>query len=118
MREPSPPSLNALLGNEIGASSPLGEGTQDPSLVDYNLEIKAVFPLDMVLDIQKCIAQKVRNTVIGRNLVGKASFKDLQDCLKLHLPTPFSTVTLLTRGYFEVLFEEEEGAIATRKLAQ
>ncbi|CAK9876822.1 unnamed protein product [Sphagnum jensenii] len=29
---------------------------------------------------------------------------------------PFSTVTLLTRGYFEVLFEQEEGAKAARKL--
>jgi hypothetical protein len=54
--------------------------------------------------------------VIGRTLAGRASFKDLQDCLRLHLPAPFSTVTLLTRGYFKVLFENEEGAKATRKL--
>ncbi|CAK9254738.1 unnamed protein product [Sphagnum jensenii] len=36
---------------------------------------------------------------------------------QLHLPAPFLTVTLLTRGYFEVLFEKEEGARAARKLA-
>ncbi|CAM6021601.1 unnamed protein product [Sphagnum balticum] len=35
---------------------------------------------------------------------------------RLHLPAPFLTVTLLTRGYFEVLFEKEEGAKAARKL--
>jgi hypothetical protein len=55
--------------------------------------------------------------VIGRTLGGRASYKDLVDCFKLHLPTPFVTITLLTRGYFEILFEEEEGARATRKLA-
>jgi hypothetical protein len=54
--------------------------------------------------------------MIGRTLVGRASFKELHDCLKLHLPAPCSTITLLIRGYFEVLFEEEEGAKATRKL--
>ncbi|CAK9263702.1 unnamed protein product [Sphagnum jensenii] len=55
--------------------------------------------------------------MIGRTLAGRASFKDLQDCLRLHLPAPFLMVTLLTRGYFEVLFEKEEGARAARKLA-
>jgi len=54
--------------------------------------------------------------VIRRTLAGRASFKDLQDCLKLHLPAPFLTVTLLTQGYFEVLFEKEEGARTARKL--
>ncbi|CAK9233703.1 unnamed protein product [Sphagnum troendelagicum] len=71
----------------------------------------------MVIELQKCAALRARKTVIGRTLAGRASFKDLQDCLKLHLPAPFSTVTLLTRGYFEVLFEQEEGAKAARKLA-
>jgi hypothetical protein len=28
----------------------------------------------------------------------------------------FSSTTLLTKGYFLILFENEEGAIATRKL--
>jgi hypothetical protein len=36
--------------------------------------------------------------------------------LKLHLPTTFISATLLTHGYFLVLFENEEGAIYTRKL--
>jgi hypothetical protein len=49
-------------------------------------------------------------------LGGKVTFKALQECLKLHLPAPFSAVTLLTRGYFEILFEDKEGARATRKL--
>ncbi|CAM6027156.1 unnamed protein product [Sphagnum balticum] len=55
--------------------------------------------------------------MIRRTLAGRVSFKDLQDCLKLHLPAPFVTITLLTRGYFEVLFKKEEGVRATRKLA-
>jgi hypothetical protein len=71
----------------------------------------------MVLDLKKCAAQRVRKTVIGRTLEGRASHKDLVDCLKLHLLAPFATITLLTRGYFEILFEDEEGAKATRKLA-
>jgi hypothetical protein len=117
MKEPSHPSLNALPGSGSGISSPTGEDTQGPSSIDYTLEIEAVFPLDMVLDMQKCAAQRARKTVIGRTLGGKTSYKDLVDCLKLHLPTPFVTITLLTRGYFEILFKEEEGTRATRKLA-
>jgi hypothetical protein len=64
----------------------------------------------MVIEMQKNAALRTHKTVIERTLAGRASFKDLQDCLKLHLPTPFSTVTLVTRGYFEVLFGKEEGA--------
>jgi hypothetical protein len=71
----------------------------------------------MVIEMRKNLALRARKTVIGRTLAGRASFKDLQDCLKLHLPAPFLTITLLTRGYFEILFEKEEGARATRKLA-
>ncbi|CAK9220079.1 unnamed protein product [Sphagnum troendelagicum] len=71
----------------------------------------------MVVELQKNAALKACKTVIGRTVSGKASFKDLQDCLRLHLLAPFLTVTLLTRGYFEVLFEKEEGAGAIRKLA-
>jgi len=40
----------------------------------------------------------------------------LLDYLKLHLPIPLVSITLLTRGYFEILFEEEEGAKTTRRL--
>jgi len=44
------------------------------------------------------------------------TFKTLQECLKLHLLVSFTSATLLTRGYFLILFENEEGAKATRKL--
>ncbi|CAM6061973.1 unnamed protein product [Sphagnum tenellum] len=46
------------------------------------------------------------------------SLLELRKLRKLEAPpsAPFSMVTLLTRGYFEVLFEKEEGAKATRKL--
>ncbi len=117
VRDPPIPSLNALPGSGSGLSPPSGEDNQGPSPVDYTLEIEAVFPQDMVQDLKKCEAQRARKTVIGRTLGGRASHKDLVDCLKLHLPAPFVTVTLLTRGYFEILFEDEEGAKATRKLA-
>jgi len=117
VREKLPTSLDALPGNGTGASSPSGEDTQGPLPVDYNLEIKAEFLNAMVIELQKNVALRARKTVIGRTLAGRASFKDLQDCLRLHLPVPFLTITLLTRGYFEVLFEKEEGARAARKLA-
>ncbi len=70
----------------------------------------------MVLDMQKCAAQRACKTVIGRTLRGRASYKDLVDCLKLYLLAPFVTITLLTRSYFKIHFKEEEGARATRKL--
>ncbi len=44
------------------------------------------------------------------------TIKALYDCLKLHLPVSFTSSMLLTRGYFEILFEDEEGAKTTRKL--
>jgi hypothetical protein len=62
-------------------------------------------------------AKKMRRTVICRTLGGRATLKTLLDCFKLHLPVPFVSINLLTRGYFEVQFEEEEGAKATRRLA-
>jgi hypothetical protein len=114
--QPSPP-LDALPSNKTRASSPSGENTQGPSPIDYSLEIEVEFPPTMVIEMQRNAALRARKTVIERTLVGRASFKDLQDCLKLHLPMPFSMVTLVTRGYFEVLFEKVEGARATRKLA-
>ncbi len=117
VREKLPTSLDTLPGKRTGAPSPSGEDTQGPSLVDYNLEIEATFPPAMVIELQKNTARRARKTVIGRTLAGRASFKDLQDCLKLHLSVPFLTVTLLTRGYFEILFEKEEGARVARKLA-
>ncbi len=97
VREKLPTSLDTLPGNGTGAPSPSGEqDTQGPSPVDYNLEIEAAFPPAMVIEFQKNTALRARKTVIGRTLAGRASFKDLQDCLKLHLLAPFLTVTLLT----------------------
>jgi len=81
------------------------------------MEIKADFPTDLVIVMQESVTKKARRTVIGRMLGGRATFKALLDCLKLHLPAPFNSVSLLTRGYFEVLFENEEGAKATRRLS-
>jgi len=47
---------------------------------------------------------------------GRSTFKALHKCLKLHLPATFISATLLTRGYFLILFVNEEGAISTRKV--
>jgi len=80
------------------------------------LEIEADFPKELVLIMQENSAKKARRTVIGRTLGGRATFKTLLDCLKLHLPAPLVSTTLLTRGYFEILFEDEEGAKGTRRL--
>jgi hypothetical protein len=79
--------------------------------------LEADFPEEMVLEMQGAAAKKARRTVIGRTLGGRASFKALHECLKLHLPPSFVSTTLLTKGYFLILFDKEEGAIATRKLA-
>jgi hypothetical protein len=81
------------------------------------LEIEADFPKDLVLTMQGNVAKKARRTVIDRTLGGRATFKTLLECLKLHLLAPLVSITLLTRGYFEQNFENEEGAKATRRLA-
>jgi hypothetical protein len=80
------------------------------------MEIEAEFPTDLVVEMQESAAKKTKRTVIGRTLGGRATFKALLDYLKLHLPAPFNSVSLLTRGYFEVPFENKEGAKATRRL--
>jgi len=113
---PSPPSLIVQPGSGIGAASLEGEAAQgpSPSPIDYSVEVEADFPKDLVSTMKENVAKKARRTVIGRTLGGRATLKTLFDCLKLHLPIPFVSITLLTRGYFEVRFEEEEGAKATR----
>jgi hypothetical protein len=98
-----------------GQTAPTGVDHQGPSPVDPNIEVEVEFPAKMVLEMQGAVAKKARRTVIGRTLGGRASFKALHECLKLHLPTSFASTTLLTRGYFLILFDSEEGAIATRK---
>ncbi len=114
---PSPHSLIVQPGSGTGAVSPEGEAAQGPSPIDYSMEIEADFPTDLVLVMQESTMKKARRTVIDRTLGSRATFKALLDCLKLHLPAPFNSVSLLTRGYFEVFFENEEGAKATRRLA-
>ncbi|CAK9878236.1 unnamed protein product [Sphagnum jensenii] len=66
--------------------------------------------------MQENAAKKAKQTVIDKTLGGRATFKTLLDCLKLHLPAPLVSVTFFTRGYFEILLEYEEGAKATRRL--
>jgi hypothetical protein len=87
-----------------------------PSPVDYSLELEVEFPQDMVIEMQGNAAKKVRRTVIRCTLGGRTTFKALHECLKLDLPTFYTSTTLLTRGYFLILFENKEGAISTRKL--
>jgi len=114
---PSNPTLIVQLGNGPGRTSPTKEETQGPSPVDYSVELEAEFPKEMVSEMQGNTARKARRTIIGRMLGGRATFKELHESLKLHLPTTYVSATLLTRGFFLVLFENEEGATQTRKLA-
>lgn len=110
------PSLHTLItqpGHGSGVASPDGEAPQGPSPVHYKLEIEADFPKDLVLTMQENVAKKARRTVIGRTFGGRATFKTLLNCLKLHLPAPLVSITFLTRGYFKILFKDEEGAKAT-----
>jgi hypothetical protein len=114
---PEHSTLNVHLGNGSGRTSPPGEDIQGPSPVNYSKELKVDFPKDLVIEMQVNAAKKARRTVIGRTLGGRASFKMLRESLKLHLPASFVSVTLLRKGFFLILFEDEEGAITTRKLA-
>jgi hypothetical protein len=70
----------------------------------------------MVLEMQEGAVCKAQRMVIGRALGGRPTIKALQDCFKLHLPASYTSVTLLTRGFFEVLFTNEEGAKFARKI--
>ncbi len=113
---PPIPALITRLGKGPGTITPTGADPQGLSPMDYGLELEAEFPHEMVSEMQGNAAKKARRTVIGRTLGGRAMFKALHECLKLHLPTSFTSTTFLTRGYFLITFENEEGAIATRKL--
>lgn len=113
---PPIPALITRLGKGPGTSAPKGADLQGPSQVDQGLELEAEFPHEMGSEMQSNAARKARRTVIGRTLEGRPTFKALHKCLKLHLPATFTSITLLTRGYFLISFENEEGAIATRKL--
>jgi hypothetical protein len=110
------PILITHPGSGPGTTTSTGVDTQGPSPVDYNLELEAEFPTDMVFEMQGNAAKKMCRTVIGRILGGRATFKALHKCLKLHLLVSFISATFLTRSYFLILFENEEGAISTRKL--
>jgi hypothetical protein len=59
------------------------------------LEIEADFPKELVLTMQENAAKKARRSVIGRTLGGRATFKTLFDCLKLHLLAPLVSIALL-----------------------
>jgi hypothetical protein len=54
--------------------------------------------------------------VIRKALGNRPTIKAFQDCLKLHLPPSYTSVTLLTRGFFKVFFTNEKEAKSTRKI--
>jgi len=114
-----PPNLTLIVhpGSGPRRTSPTGEETQGPSPVDYSFELEAKFSNEMVIEMQGNAAKKARRIVIGRMLGRRATFKVLHECLKLHLPATFVSATLFTRGFFLILFENEEGTTSTRKLA-
>jgi hypothetical protein len=110
------PALITQASKGPGKSASKGAELQGPTPVDHGLEIEAELPYEMVSEMQSSAATKARRMVIGRTLGGRPSFKALHECLKLHLPATYVSTTLLTRGYFLIAFENEEGAIAARKL--
>jgi hypothetical protein len=110
------PTLITHLSKGPRKSVPKGADLQGPSPIDHGLELEAEFPHEMVSEMQNNAATKARRMVIGRTLGGRLSFKALHECLKLHLLATYASTTLLTCGYFLIAFENEEGAIATRKL--
>jgi hypothetical protein len=108
--------LNTPLGNGLGLTSLSKEEPQDPSPMDNNLELDAIFPLDMVVVMQEGAPRKAHKMVIGQTINGRLMIKVLNNCLKLHLPTSFVSTTLLTHCFFDVLFSDEERTKATRKI--
>jgi hypothetical protein len=49
----------------------------------------------MVLEMQEGAVRKAQRMVIGRALGDRPTIKAFQDCLKLHLPASYTSVTLL-----------------------
>jgi hypothetical protein len=113
---PSTPLLIVLPGNRTGFAPPSDEEPHRPSPVDNELELEANFRLEMVLEMQKGAIHKARRMVIRRAMGGRPTIKVLQDCLKLNLLASYTSVTLLTRGFFEVLFMDEEGAKSAKRI--
>ncbi len=66
--------------------------------------------------MQEGVVRKARRMVIKKALGGRPTIKALQDCLKLHLHASYTSVTLLTRGFFKVPFMDEEGAKFAKKI--
>jgi hypothetical protein len=87
---PPNPALITRPSSGPGTTAPTGADPQGPSSVDYSLELEAGFPQDMVIEMQGNAAKKTRKTVIGRTLGGRATFKALHKCLKLHLLTSYT----------------------------
>jgi hypothetical protein len=113
---PSTPPLITPPGNEIGSTPPSREEPQGLSPIDYELELEADFLLEMVLEMQEGAVRKARRMVVGRALGGRPTIKAFQDCLKLHLHASYTSVTLLTKVFFKVIFTDEEGAKFARKI--
>jgi len=92
---PPNPALITHPSSGPGTTSPTGADIQGPSPVDYSLELKAEFLMDMVIEMQGNTARKARRTVVGQTLGGRTTFKALHECLKLHLLPTFISATLL-----------------------
>ncbi len=80
------PSLHTLIaqpGNGSGVAPPDGEASQGPLPVDYNLEIEADFPKELVLTMQENAAKKARRTVIDKTLRTLGRQSSLQNAARL-----------------------------------
>jgi hypothetical protein len=113
---PSTPLLIAPPSNGIGSTPPLGEKPQGPLPIDYELELEVDFLPKMVLEMQEGVVCKTQRMVIRRALGGRPMIKALQDCLKLHMPASYTSITLLTRTFFKVFFTDEKGVKSAKKI--
>lgn len=104
------------LGNKSRLISASREEAQGPSLVDNDLELDADFLLNIVVVMQKGTAIKLRRIIIEWTIGSRMTIKILNDYLKFHLPTSLVSATLLMRGFFEVLFLDEEWTKASQKI--
>jgi len=85
--------------------------------MDNEMELEAEFLSEMVIEMQKGATRKARRKVIEQTMGGRSTIQVFNDCLKFHLLTSFILATLLTCGFFKILFLDEEGAITTQKIS-
>lgn len=73
--------------------------------------------MDFMKSLVEVATKKVQPMVISRMIARRLTHKDVNKCMQLHLHTSFQKIKLLTRGFFEVTFNEKHKDFEPRKLA-